>query len=378
VPRTFYWHTYLQLTRVLLWTGLPAALAVTLIPAVPLIGMLAKDQITALHFARGLIAYTPVLLYLFLPVLVGLITGLYYWHKVLDSEVVVLRGSGIPTWSIALPGVLFAFACMLIGYVGSLYLVPVAFREFQDIRRDALERFTYRALEPSKFNEIVPGLTVYFAHWRTERIMENVLVVDTRDADLPMTLQARLGEFVSRGAEMSVLFSDGRTQVLEVKRDSYRTSEFKVLVQPVSGWYGPGYLKREKPGWFEQHVWDLLDPPPAIKRSWILPFWLAEGHRRVVAPFLCLTYTLPILAFFLSLRGRRQANHLLAVGGAVAIVFFHVSFFFSFKILANFAPGLLALLYGFAIVPVVAGAAWLVAADRNGRRSRAAIAEARR
>ena len=47
-----------------------------------------------------------------------------------DSEIVILRASGMSPFEIGRPALLLASLVMMLGYLNSIYLMPASFREF--------------------------------------------------------------------------------------------------------------------------------------------------------------------------------------------------------------------------------------------------------
>jgi lipopolysaccharide export LptBFGC system permease protein LptF len=127
----------------------------------------------------------------------------------------------------------------------------------------------------------------------------------------------------------------------------------------VRGWRGPE----------EQTIAALMEPPARVLSS---PSkarkWRGELYRRLIAPFLCLSYGIFCVGVLLGMHSPRRDR--IKSLGAIAVVVggLHLSFFLLLQGVILPAPALLSLFGAILVLPLAVGIYLLVRSERRSPR----------
>ncbi len=305
-------------------------------------------------------------------VTMGVAFAYHQWSQ--HHEILPLRAAGLPTRSLALPGIAAALVAMIFTASMSLYFLPVSFRTFEDIRFAAAFNLTINAFDEGYLQTLTTGLSMSFQRRIGANEFEGVTVLDGRKRDSFTYI------FADRG-HLMVESQPRREEVLLLEKGSYikrdnsdehpRPVVFQVLSIPISS--VKDVPLRSWRGFYEEHVNRLIDPPPDVRRTpEIAADWIAEGHHRIISPMLCLSYV--VLALGVILRGsyQRQSRQVLRNAGLAAIILAWDSSIGMGHSLVVRIPELLPIMYLQALTPLALGAALLSTADRR-RKTRAGL-----
>jgi len=259
----------------------------------------------------------PGLLLLILPVGMLLATVFVYNRLHGDSELIVLEAAGVSKWRLARPAMLVGLTAVMIGYGLSLYLLPVSFGKFRDMQNFLRNNYVSILLQEGVFNSPVEGLTV-FVHTRDPGgTLRGILVHDSREAAASVTMMADEARLFETPQGPRFLLINGNRQEMRAGKLSLLNFERYALDLTL---YAQS-VKARPADPQEQFVDELFSnsmPPAetAMRR--------AEGHYRLVWPFLALG--LPLVALGSMLTGafnRRGQWHRVALGMglAMAVVF---------------------------------------------------------
>jgi len=337
--------------------------------------VLVQGAVSFSRFTLALGSLLPVVFAQATPVGVAAGVGFAYHQWNQHHEILPLRAAGFTTLSLALPGLIAALIAMVFTGAMSLYLLPVAFRTFEDIRFAAAFNLTVNAFDEGYLQTLVPDLSMSFRRRVSENEFEGMTVLDGRKKDSFIYIFADRGHLVVRSAPR-------REEVLVLEKGSYIKREksdehpnpvaFQTLSIPVAT--VKDVPLRQWRGFYEEHVNRLVDPPPDVRQSpGIAAEWIAEGHNRIISPILCVSYV--ILALGIILRGgyqRHSGRVLRNLALGVAILGWDSSIGMGHSLVVR-VPELLPIMYVQALVPLALGAALLFTADRR-RPPRAASA----
>jgi lipopolysaccharide export system permease protein len=328
-----------------------------------LIGLALSGAMPVDKFLLANIYLLPMILCHTGPLGVALGIGSAYWRWASDQHIVTLRSIGISNIGIAAPGVLCA--AVAAGWTGlaSLYLMPNACQRLYDIVYVSVANAPYRLLKEGYLNGVAPGLAISFENWQSSDTIAHPKIIDTR-GDSFSVISAQAGRFMPS--------SDGDTLLLEhgfVKKKSTLNSEgqpvdFNEMSLPLDR----RQVEASSRGLatFERGIGDLLDPPGKVRRRpGEAARWIAEGHRRLVMPLLCLSYGLLVVGVLSWRQSARLGILLRVLGLAVAVVFAHILGVILYAVIGA-RWDLLALYYAVALAPGGVGLALMLAADRPG------------
>lgn len=268
----------------------------------------------------------PSLLGFLLPVALAIST-LYTYHKLLaDSELVVLKSAGLSRWQLAKPAVVFSAAIVLLGYLISLYLLPVSYRQYKDMQDFARDNYATLLLQEGVFNNPVNGLTVFIRERNSDGTLRGILVHDNRDPSAPVTMMAEEGQLIKTPQGPSFILKDGNRQEIDHENEQLSFLAFDDYVLDIS-LFTTQQNKRERDE-KERFLGELFHPEAgttAVRRA----EFRAEAHQRLTWPLQNLVLTLFVLAVLLGGQFNRRGNWkrytvmLVSVGlllaGAVAV-----------------------------------------------------------
>lgn len=139
-----------------------------------------------------------------------------------DSEIVILRASGMSPFEIGRPALLLASLVMMLGYLNSIYLMPASFREFKDLQREFRSELSSLFLQEGVFNPVVDGITVFIRERSESGQLFGIIIHDERIPEKPVTMMAEQGAIVTSSKGPRVLMVNGNRQ--EVREDDGRLS----------------------------------------------------------------------------------------------------------------------------------------------------------
>lgn len=247
----------------------------------------------------------PSLLGFLLPVALA-ISALYTYHKLLaDSELVVLKSAGLSRWQLARPAVVFAACTVLLGYIISLYLLPVSYRQYKDMQAFARDNYAALLLQEGVFNNPVAGLTVFIRERNPDGTLGGILVHDNRNPDAPVTMMASEGQLVKTPQGPSFVLKNGNRQEIDHNEEQLSFLAFDDYVLDIS-LFASEQRKRvrdEK----ERFLGELFYPEKGVSDAQRAEF-RAEAHQRLTWPLQNMALTLFVLAMLLGGEFNRRGN----------------------------------------------------------------------
>jgi lipopolysaccharide export system permease protein len=197
------------------------------------------DYIVNRGLSIGSFLYLTLLL---LPSLLGFIAPaalfvavLFSYHKLtMDSEMVVLRSAGLSRWQILRPALYFAGVVMLFGYVISLYLLPLSYRQFKDLQTYVRDNYASLLLQEEVFNTPVEGLTVFIAKREEDGTLKNILVHDGRIPSRPVTMMAEDAQLVQTPGGPRFYLRQGNRQEIDYENNRVSFLDFESYTLDIS------------------------------------------------------------------------------------------------------------------------------------------------
>jgi lipopolysaccharide export system permease protein len=307
------------------------------------VDLIINKGLSASYFAQLTLLVLPAVLTVILPI--ALFAAVLYVYNNLDgdSEIVVMRASGLGNMSLARPALVLALAVTVVGYFLSLYLMPTGQRAFKDMKTSLRTNLSYVLLQEGTFNTIGDSLTVYIRARQSGGEMLGILVHDSRVARRPVTIIAEKGAVVRTEAGPRFILVNGNRQEIDhaagqlslLQFDSYALDLGQFVRKDDNRWLEPG----------ERYLHELFWPGTGADDLANAARMRAEGHDRLAAPLYGLAFTLIALVAVLSgefnRRGRRW--RLVVAVGCIALV---RAAGLGLVGLSAKAPALIPLLYG--------------------------------
>ncbi len=290
---------------------------------------------------------------LIMPLGLGVAIVFIYNRLATDSELVVMRTTGMSPMGLILPVALLSGIVIVCCALLTMWLTPLASRHLVSMQYQMRESYAVFLSHPGSFNDLADGLTFYANRRGQGGSLQGILIHDVRQPDRVVTTMAATGQLVDTGGEPHMIIFNGRRQ--EFDRTSNKLSElaFDQYVLDLSVLRNTS--KQRYPDPRELSTSELLDPSPELLRArGPMARFRGEFHSRLATPFLSFSYAMIGLASILmgTFNRRGMAGRILI--GALAMIFMQTGFMTLNGMVARDNRMAIAL-YAVALVPGVIG-----------------------
>jgi lipopolysaccharide export LptBFGC system permease protein LptF len=303
----------------------------------------------------------PVIFYHASPEIVSIAVAWRYYQWIENNEVLTLRSAGRSCLQIACPGILAAIFAASFCALNSLCLLPPSWGSLEDIRLEAFATPSVDALQPGYQQQIIPGFSVGFARRGLDgTTLEDIVVLDGRKDNAFTDIWARRASLLRTGEDLLLVFDSGAYIV----RNATGTEkvEFDTFSLPLGNGMLGATTARAR-GFYEEPVTRLLNPPSEVRNDTLVwAQWLAEGHRRIINPLLCVANVVLVLGLLVpGQQGDVRLKILLVLAVASALATNTLPDPIVLMAIRNI--DFLPLLYLLPAVPTIAGGLLLVGSD---------------
>ncbi len=303
---------------------------------------------------------------LVLPVATFSAVAFTYNKMTMDSELVVMRASGLSPAMLTAPALILSLGASLVGYSLSLYFAPLSHGAFKDLTYQIRNQYTNAILREGVFSTISDNLTIYVRQRSESGELIGLLVYDSRDPKAPVTRIAERGALVRTADGPRVLLINGSVQE-QREGNSPRILTFDRYTMDLSRLQeSSAALRWREPR--ERFLGELFNPEvsPSVDPT-MYNRLVSEGHQRLVTPLFCLSYALIALAALLTgeLNRRGQIDRII---WAVLAVIASQAINLGATHLAARELGMVALMYASVLAPSLASL-YLILAPRRRRRA---------
>jgi len=305
----------------------------------------------------------PAFLLIVLPVAIFISTLFVYNKLIGDNELVVMRAAGFSAMGLARPVLVCGGLVAMIVYFISLYLMPIAYREFKDRQFALRHDLAALVLREGTFQKVQRGVTLYIRERARDGALEGILLHDQRNPDVPVTLMAERGAYVVTDSGPRVVLVEGNRHERDKKTGAIRQVSFGSYTLELG--QGNEGLSRGSRTKEERFVHELLFQPPIPqeKLETLNDFDLsrlreqrqgliADGHQRLLAPLGPLVFPLVALAALLSGEHNRRGQSRRVIAASLIIVCIQAGML-GFTNLAAKVPLALAGMYLVTLLPLV-------------------------
>lgn len=282
----------------------------------------------------------PGLLSLLVPIALFLAIIFTYNKLLADSELIVFRSMGLSRLQLAQPALLVALLATAFCYVLTLYVQPLAMRQFRDMQTFLRDHYSSVLLQEEVFNTPIDGLTVFVRERDSQANLRGILVHDNRDTGKPVTMMAEQGKLIQGAQGPQFYLEKGMRQERRNGRVSWLN--FDQYTLDIS-FYTQVLDTRERKI-DEQYLSELFDD--RITDTKARAQARAEGHQRIVWPLYNIALALMAVALMLSgAFSRRGQWKRMAVAGTCAAAVIMIGI--GLRNVAASQPMLIPLLYVF-------------------------------
>lgn len=360
-----------QVLGTLAFVTVAVTAAIYLTQSLRLIDLIVNRGVSFGLFFYMTVLILPGFLVVVLPIALFTSVAFVYNRLTMESELVVMRATGLSQLFLAGPALLVAGFMTILCYTLTLYVMPETYREFREQQLTIRNEYSSVLLQEGVFNNVGDGLTVFVRARMPDGQLRGILVHDNRVADRPITAMAETGAIVQTSEGPRVVMHNGNRQ--EVSKDTGRLSLL----------------------YFDRYSLDISSTRESIESRWLEPrerflnelFWpgdspddiknydklRAEGHQRLVSPLYSLAFTGIVLAFLLSGEFNRRGQSRLVLGATVAVILVQAAGL-ALNSFAARLPAVVPLMYLNAALPIVLGLYYLVRPWHKLMRRRQAVA----
>lgn len=248
---------------------------------------------------------------------------LFIYNKMtIDSEIIAMRATGTPPLILARPALYLAGLTTIFLLLMTTWFAPVSLNQMQKMQQIVKAQYSSLLFREGVFNAIGTGLTVYVRERASDGSLQGLMIHDSRvENKNPVTVIARRGIIVATDEGQQVVVYDGSRQDVNQQTGTLNRLDFTRYTIDLPDGTGPIRQRWREPD--ERTFWELLNPDPENQRDAESEHdFFVEIHKRLISPFLAMTYTSIALVFLLlgPLSRRGQGLRITAAIGIVIIV----------------------------------------------------------
>lgn len=263
----------------------------------------------------------PNLLEFILPISVFIATIFVYNKLLYDSELLVLKAAGVSRLSMAKPALYFGLTLAALAFALSLYVQPLAAREFRDMQFKMRDNYTSVLLREGVFNTPATGFTVYLKKRDASGLLRGILVHDNRDPNKTVTMMAEQARLEATTTGLKLYMKNASQHTIDKKTGEVSILYFDSYPADISFYTsadGKRVLKKD-----ERNLVELLYPENNIVGKELNKF-NAEAHQRLTWPLLNISLPLLVVVILLSgdfnRRGQSRKIITAAISGLALII----------------------------------------------------------
>ena len=235
---------------------------------------------------RIILYIQPQLLMLTIPMSLLLSTLLVYGRMNLDSEIVVLRSSGMDFTTISRPVLFLGVLCLLATLTVSFYIGPRSSTTLRETVAEIIAARSAMALEEGTFNASFRDIVIVVKGKKSADMIEDIFIYDNRKKDEPKVLMAKHGRFFSQdNGDIGLYLTNGYINIMHGKTTTeFFFEKYNMILNLDSESTAPKKMEFTPSQLLEQ-----ANAAETYKNK--VAFYL-ELHRRFSLPAICL-----VLAF---------------------------------------------------------------------------------
>ncbi len=343
------------LMRNLLWAGaftaLSLACVIMLTQSLRFLELIINSGASSFSFIVLTFLAMPRFFEVILPIALMISTVFIYNRMSADSEISVMRATGFSPMRLSRPAFSIAIVTTSIIFLITAWIAPVSLSKMQTMRVTIKAQYSNMLLKEGVFNAIGKDLTVYIHKRGKEGELQGLMIHDSRkDLKFPVTVMAKRGVIVSDKEGQQVIVYDGSRQEFDPATGALNRLDFDrySLDLPEAG---PVRQRWREPD--ERTFIELLNPDKQVRGNpKALHDFKIEAHRRVVSPFLAITFTAVSLCCLLLGAADRRGLSLRITAAAASIIVLQGLYLVSYNLAKEGTVGLV-LMYALTFVPML-------------------------
>ena len=288
----------MQFDRYLFDQLLRTAFAVTL-TLVGIMWLFQTIRILELVINRGaplsdflIMSVTVIPLWLTIAMPIGaFVAVMWVFHRALvDRELLVAQASGRSALQLARAPLMLGVATTVFLVINSVFLLPLSFGVYKEIQFRLRNTIPTVMLQDNVFIDVVDGMTMLIGKKHKDGLAENVFIHDEQEDGVIVTMSAVSGQFIEKDGQPAIILRDGQRFEMNKNEDAGATLTFETHTVSIT----PRERKQSTRMPIEMNedtISNLLDPSTSPDERYI-DQRVAEGHYRIVSPFLALALVL--------------------------------------------------------------------------------------
>jgi len=231
-----------------------------------------------------------------------------------ESELVVMRSSGLSHVALAKPVLMLAGIAFLVLISLSVYFLPASNRAFKDLQFEIRNRFVLSLIQEGTFTTISDKLTIYVRSRDDRGEVTGLLINDSRNPQRQVTIVAERGAFVDSPAGSRIVMVNGNRQQFDTETRKLSLLTFESYTLDLDTLHDAPVVRFREPQ--ERFMDELFFPPKDVDGS-LRQGFVVEAHQRILVPLSAFSFSLIPLACLLpgELNRRGQLKRvLLAIG----------------------------------------------------------------
>jgi lipopolysaccharide export system permease protein len=306
----FYLSKRIALATLLIATGLCVPVVMT-----TLFQYLPAAAIRGGLLMPALLGILPTVVYLALPMAVGVAIALEFARMSADGMIAVLYSMRLSAWAISFPAASVAIAAAAAGYWISSVFAPAYVGRMQDVIYVIRNSLNHRMLEPAQFYTFDNGTrTLYFRRWRSADVVSGMFIHQFSTAkNEEQIITATEAEFRRNANGVVLIMSDGSIETIPADGSSIRTANFDEYAMSIGMQGADSLPQRNWRGVFELPFLEFFrERPSSGEDPRRFAEWMSEAAKRCGMPLLALAHALLAIGLVLNIAA--------ASGGASAAV----------------------------------------------------------
>ena len=251
----------------------------------------------------ALLGTMPTVLYIALPIAVGVAIMLEFIRMSSEGMIAVLYSLRLSVWSICLPALVVALGAVGIGYWISSFVAPAYVGEMHDVIYVIRNSLNHRMLEPAHFYTFDDGhRTLYFQRWQTPDLASGVFINQINpEKKEEQIITAAQAEFRRNETGVVMILKSGSIETRPEGSLNMRAANFDEYAMAMGMQGSGGMPKRSWRGVFELPGYAFFaDRSVEAQDPHKLAEWTSEAAKRTGIPILALTHVLFGIALVLT------------------------------------------------------------------------------
>lgn len=262
-----------------------------------------------------------------------------------------MRNAGFSPFQVAKPALLFSMILAIFLFFISAWLSPVSLSKMKEMRQIIKAQYSTLLFREGIFNTLGDDLTVFIDNRNQKGELEGLFIYDSRPQhSTPQTIFAERGVIVSTDEGQQVLVYNGSKQDVNAETGALSRLNFErySIDLPDSGAVRERWREVEERTLLELLNPDLTDEKDIRKQN----DFMVEAHRRIIGPFLALTFcAVSLCCMLLGPVNRRGQGKRITIAATLVIIL-QSSYLAFYNVATEHFFGVV-ILYGVVFLPLI-------------------------